>query len=805
MQSNRADGQVYAGLFLLTLSTLMFEILITRIFSLTMFYHFAFMAISTAMFGMTLGATIVFLLPQVFTAATVKKQLALCALFFGPSMIASFMIHLRIPFLGCPIPQSIVSLFLIYTTISIPFIFSGICTCLALTRFPQDTARLYAADLAGAALGCLAFSSVSNLMSGPIAVFATALLGSLSALLFSWRSDQKFLKFASSTASLIVLIMLAGAPLLESDAAPLLRLPRLSILDTGRTLWEKWNAHSRVRVDGDPHALKPPNPLFLSPRYPAKAVTHQLLTFIDTVPTIMTEYNGDPQTVDYLKYDIVNFSHNLRPDSRVLVIGVGGGRDILSALTFNQKSVLGVEVNENVLVALNRIFGDFSGHLDCDPRVKFIVDDGRSYVARSKESFDIIQISFVDTFAATGGGAFVLCENSLYTTDAWKSFLEHLSPRGILSVNRWYFRDRPGEMLRATSLASAALNRIGITAPRNHIMIVRNLLRTNAVNWPDGFGTILISKEAFSQADVETVNKLADNLGFEVILSPQNCSDQDFARAASSDQHFIDSYPINIAATTDDNPFFFQMLRLKDIWNWRAFDQGAMSFNMQAVGTLGLLLVIVVLLNFIFVIGPLMLTTSGNACRNSLPISVFFACIGLGYMALEISLMQRLTIYLGHPTYSLSVVLFTLLLSGGAGALICDFVIRKNERIAPLLCFTWLLLAVATVGSLALPHLAGLMSASTPERVLIAATLLGSVGLPLGCAFPLGMRLAQSTHPALTPWLWGLNGAASVTASVVATAIALTANISTAYWTGVALYVIACASYFLAARMKPVI
>ena len=251
--------------------------------------------------------------------------------------------------------------------------------------------------------------------------------------------------------------------------------------------------------------------------------------------TVLTDYRGDLKNVDYLRHDLVNFAHHLRPNADVLVVGAGGGRDILSALVFDQKSVTAVEINGNTIAAVNGPFGDFTGHLDRDPRVKFVNDEARSYVGRTESRFDIIQISMIDTWAATSAGAYVLAENSLYTVEAWTNFLSHLTPRGILAVSRWYFRDRPGEVYRMTSLAAAALKELGVPDPRGHILIVRNMGRNaEGGSEPDGVGTMLVSREPLSNSDVPTAERVAGEMGFEVVLTPTASIDPAFEKLASS-------------------------------------------------------------------------------------------------------------------------------------------------------------------------------------------------------------------------------------------------------------------------------
>ena len=798
--------RIYAGLFLVALATMMYEILLTRIFSVTMWYHFAFMAISLAMFGMTMGTILVYLLPATFTPARARFHLALHALLFSVSIVFSFLTHLCIPFKPAVTILSVYSIGLTYVLISVPFVFSGICVSLALTKFPRDVSRLYAADLAGAAIGCLLLIPLLALTDGPTAVIVVALLACLGAI--SFGAGAGTLRRWAVPVGLLLAVFAVGNTFLVARQQGLLRMAWVKGKWEEPPLYEKWNSFSRIRIFDFQRPTEPPQVTSLSPKYKMPAQPHRTQYQLDIdalASTVLTDYRGDLKNVDYLRYDLVNFAHHLRPGADVLVVGAGGGRDILSALVFGQKSVTAVEINGNTIAAVNGPFGEFTGHLDRDPRVKFVNDEARSYVGRSKNRFDIIQISMIDTWAATSAGAYVLAENSLYTEEAWTNFIRHLTPRGILAVSRWYFRDRPGEVYRMTSLAAAALKELGVQDPRGHILIVRNMgLNAEGGSQPDGVGTMLVSREPLSSSDVPTAERVAREMGFEIVLTPTASIEPAFEKLASSaPQAFLASHPLNITPPTDDSPFFFNMLRLRDIFNFSLYNQGVTSFNMRAVFVLGVLLAVVVFLTLAFIVGPLILTTEKVALRGALPISVFFGCIGLGFMFVEISQMQRLVVFLGHPTYGLSVVLFSLLLSSSLGSYLTQGLSRTDERaigrgaalrLALLLC---LLVIFGLVTPWAMRHLQG---ATTPVRIATAASILAILGVFMGMPFPIGMALASRTFPALTPWLWGINGATSVCASVLAVVIALNSSISATFWTGAVCYGAALVAFQLACR-----
>lgn len=803
-----AGRRTYAGLFATTLATLTYQLLLTRVFSVTMYYHFAFVAISVTMFGMAVGALYVYGRPQVFTAERVHAHLARAALGFALTIVASFLAHIWLPFRPELSLYGVLSVIVTYAVLSVPFTFSGVVVALALTRFPRQVSSLYGADLAGAALGCALLGPLLKVMDAPTGIVATAAIAAFGAVLFagadlppeggSHTSQSRGFRLQTEglVTALLVLFAIANAIAARHDAA-WLRLVWVKGQYEARPIVERWNPFSRIRVIGDGTQTRRPSGWGFSTTLPPTLTARELHLDIDSYAgTELTAYDGDPKTVQHLTYDVTNVVHYLRPSSNVVVVGTGGGRDVLSALVFSQRSVTGVEINPSILELVNGRFGDFTGHLDRDPRVHFVNDEARSYLARLRDPVDIIQISLIDTWAATASGAFVLTENSLYTLEAWTNFLNRLTPRGVLSVSRWYYADRPGEVYRSAVLAATTLQKLGVQRPGDHFAIVR-AVPPPTKDAPDGIGTILVSREPFSAADLDALDAVAARMKFEVVQSPRVSRDDTFAAIADGQRlpALLGSYPLDISAPTDDSPFFFHMLRLRDVFNlqrWR--DQGIVSFNMKAVGVLGVLLATVTLMTAACIFLPLLRARHKVDLGGAAPHLIYFAAIGFGFMLVEISQLQRLTIFLGHPAYSLSVVLFSLLVSSGLGSLSTSSV-RDDQTAAATRRRLLATLAVLVAFGIATPAIAHhFESAATPIRILIAIGILLPAGFCLGMAFPLGMRLALQRSPSIAPWLWGINGATSVCASVLAVVIAIGAGISAAFWIGALCYLVALVS-----------
>ncbi len=796
----QANLGTYAGLFLVTLSTLMYEVLLTRIFSVTMWYHFAFVAISVALFGMTVGALIVYLMPDRFPEERTNDRLIAFSLLFGVSIVLSFLTQLSIPFVPKWSLAGVYSVGLLYLVTSIPFIFSGVCVCLTLTRFPRQISRLYAADLVGAAVGAVALVWVLSIMDGPSAVIVVAALPAVAAAWFAGTAGKDrmfwlslggavvFVGFALTNAvmferhSPVLHVTWVGGTTLES-------IPRYELSSPE---YEKWNAFSRIKIDRLPATAKPFG-WGLSSTLPKDRRAEQMQLVIDSVAgTVLTRYDGAPQQIDHLKYDVVNLAHHIRKNADVLVIGVGGGRDILSALAFDQESVTGVEINAQILDAVNNVYGGFTGHLDKNPRVTFVNDEARSYVARSKDRYDIIQSSLTDTWAASSAGAYALSENSLYTVEAWSSFLDHLTPNGILTVSRWYYPEQPMEAYRLTALAAQTLRQRGVDNPRDHIFMAKGPYNSGVQA-----ATIMVSPSPFSSEDLATLERVTGELEFDRVLTPAYSIDENFSGIAEAEDvnAFARSFPVNISPPTDDSPFFFQMIRLEDLFRGDLPDYKHLT---EPVLVLSGLTIAVLVLTFLCIILPLLLRARKTRLKGMFPFFVFFAAIGLGFLLVEVSQMQRLILFLGHPTYGLSVVLFSLLLFSGIGSFATERIAGPGLRVANLLPFIPLLLLLVTFGFLTPLLVHHFEAETTPLRILIAAAILAPMGLAMGMPFPTGMKVVSAWPDAPTPFFWGINGATSVCASVLAIAIALSWGISAAFWAGCVCYGVAAAGLSLA-------
>jgi uncharacterized membrane protein len=773
------------ALFLVALATLMFEVLLTRIFSLTMWFHFAFMAISLAMFGLTVGALAVFLRPQRWPQATLEHAMGMQAMLLAISMTAVTYLHITLYPVRPHIDTTLIVL--TFVMVAVPFVFSGVFICLALTRFPAQIGRLYGADLAGAAAGCLAVVVALRWLDGAGAVLACAALAAVPGVLL-FRGAEK-------AVALVVAAALGGAAvwtgihLARNDLAAF-EIRYIKGKQQQPIDYERWNSFSRIAV------LKPSatDPLAwnLSRKYGgSQDVENRWLQIDSHAGTQLIRFDGDFGKVEFLRWDLPNFVHHLRSAARVAIVGPGGGRDILTAKLFGQKRVLAVELNGDIMRVANGKFGDYTGHLGRLPGVSIVNDDARSYLAREKERFDIVELTFIDTFAATAAGAYVLTENPLYTVEGWKVFLDRLDDDGLLAVSRAV----NNELGRLVSLGRAALLRSGAAQPERHMVLVTNRHHTSRSVHP--MGLLLVRKTPFGEAELARIHSLARQMDFDVDLQPGSAkNDLLLALASGRGMEAIAAGPVDYSAPTDDRPFFFHMARPSA---WLLMRGGEASPATGAVIVLASLLFTVIALTAACILLPLLLSRTKLA-RSDAGLLAFFAAIGTGFMLVEVSMLQRLIVFLGHPIYSLSVILFVLLLAGGLGSYLSTRIPDARLKAGGVRVLGVLAAVLAVAGIVTMPLINSLSDAETPVRIAASAGLLAVMGVPMGTAFPLGMRLAMASRPELGPWLWGVNGATSVLASVLAVVIAMVAGISASFWTGVAGYLVALATFAWAAR-----
>ena len=764
-----------AGVFLITFAVLVFQVVQTRILSVVAWYHLAFLAISVAMLGMTAGAVWVYLRRARLSSDRLSTWLSDSALLTAVAMPASLIVQFSLVTTLMPAVTSLFSFALLMAAMTVPYVFAGISVSLALTRSPFPVGQVYGVDLLGAALGCAAVVGILEVVDGPTAILVAGLLAALAAIAFAraataperavFAARGRWRRPITAAAVLAAVIPLNAA--LPAGLKPLLVKGHVESRWNERS--ERWNSYSRVLAY---RPVDAPPVLWAASRLldQERRVPQATLNVDGSAGTMMLHFDGSKRSIDFLADDQVNLAYHLPGIAKAAVIGVGGGRDVMSAHLFGVREITGVELNRIFVDLLTKdpFYAPFA-NLAAIPGVTLHVDDARSWFAASRESFDLIQMSMIDTWAATGAGAFSLSENGLYTLEGWRVFVARLSEHGVFTVSRWYNRGDVNETGRMIALALATVMDRGAAAPRRHLFVAH----------ADNVATLVLSRSPLSPDRLETLRRETLRLGFHVLVAPDVEPESDVLRRmlAARDIRGIDAVArtaaLDLSVPTDRRPFFFNQLRFRDIPKIAvakfsdSVGAGVMSGNLNASATLLLILWLALTAVLSTIVFPLRVAARTAPRRLVVAGTAYFSLIGLGFMFAEISLLQFFGVFLGHPTYAMGVCLFSLILSSGLGSLASSRAPLDSARrftVWGVLVGGYLLVAQGV-----LPHVfAAAAARALPVRVLICMAAVMPVGFAMGFAFPSGMRLIERIDAEPTPWFWGINGATGVLASVVA-------------------------------------
>ena len=753
-----------------------FELLLTRVASVRFGNHMSFAVISLAMFGLTAGALATQVAPRAFASSPrrVRRYLAGATALAALALPGAY-VYLARTTAAVGADAWSAGLVALYLASAAPFALAGVAICLVLTRFDR-VPWLYAADLAGAGVAGALYVTITGRLhpSAVVLVLSAALFLSASA-------------FARSR----VVVAVCAVAAIGMAAATVVQEERRSVLpplagDAPMSA-ERWNAYSRVAVF--PESTRP----FGWGQNAACAaqfrVDQRMLMIDRSAGTPLTRFDGNLENVGFLTCDVTYAASALPAGRSVLVVGLGGGRDVLANLLAGQDRVTAVEVNDLVIGLLEGPLFAFTGRIANHPRVTVVNDEARSYVARSRERYGLVQISMVDTFAASANGAFALTENGLYTVEAFRSFLDHLEANGVLSVSRWhYYEDPPFETLRTMAIARRALEESGAREPARHIAVAVG------GEWqllgPRGTSTVLVKKTPFTAQEVARLAEWTRARGLGLAYAPGTGA-LPLAEALVTTPDldaFAAGQDLDVTAPTDDRPFFF-LMKAKP---------GALERHRSAplyAGGLRLLhrlLLVTVGLTALVILLPALAASDASVLRRSCHRTgaAYFMAIGLAFMLVEIALMQRLTLFLGNPTLGLTVALSTLLVSSGAGSLWvggrAGRALTSGRLVGRVALGLGLALgAAALVSRHAVSSFGG---SQTLTRLAVAVAVVAPAGFVMGTLFPLGMSVARRIPESPTAWFWALNGGASVVASVLAMVVATNAGIERLLLLGAATY-----------------
>jgi spermidine synthase len=773
---------------LVSLSSLLLELALTRLFSVVLFYHFAFFAISVALLGLGSGGVFAHIRQEWLARFDMRTLGAWLCLLNSIFILASVEVVLHTPVSLEVTGRNFGKLTIIYLAAAVPFFLTGLLFSVLFARSSDHISQLYGADLAGGATACLAVVPLLNVIGAPNALLLASACMAVAAAL--WADQIKLRRAAYALAAVFVLLMAANYSGKIIDVIYAKGVYR----DPKWIEYARWNAISRIEVSTQ-----------LGGRYvviDADATT--AIMNVDPArwgqngsPTPM--YTGLPETSGFnwkksLMSAAPSVANVLRPRGDFAIIGPGGGVDVMRAVANGSPSVTGIEINPTIANNVMRgRYADYSFHLYNQPQVHIHVQDGRSYIRGSHEKYDVVQMTLVDTWASTAAGAFALSENNLYTIEAFREYFDHLKPDGMIAITRWEFK-QPREALRVVSQGIEALHRIGVTDPRRHFVIVAD----GGLNEDGRPVLVLAKKTAFTTQEYAAVEAHIHENPNLFWLNPtaEFTGLQPLPPAAAAFRNLIESndpagfarnYAYNVSPVSDSAPFFFFTLKTRHvIQNILAGTGRGMDWRINlGVVVLGMLLIISILAVLAFLILPLALHRHRqHAPKTGIVALLYFIAVGFGFILVEISLIQRFVLFLGHPTYALTVVVFLLLLSSGAGSVAARRRISSGSKILPLL---GIISALIVIHVALLPWLlSAAIGLPFVIKLLLSGVVLAPLGFLMGMPFPTGLRLVKTVE-----WAWALNAAASVLGSVMAMIIAIHFGLTVTLLCAAAAYLLA--------------
>ncbi len=785
---------LYIGTFLIAFSTLALEITLSRLFSVSTWYYLAFFAISTAMLGMTAGATTVYLKKERIDSRSLDDTVAMACMGYAMVLPVTLLLMCLIPVNMEYSLMPVFSLLLITALCTLPFYFSGIALSIILTKYDRPIGKIYGVDLLGAALGCLFVLGGLEKFSGPSIILLCAIIGGIAAFVFA-KGSRTFRYRRSLTA---VLLFLAAIVVVNTTTTigiyPM--TTKGKIVTASDILHERWNSFSRVVVFnggvGEPLYWGP------SPTLPAEEVMQHWMNIDGDAGTAVRQYR-DASDIKGLRYDVTSIGYHLRPTGGACVVGVGGGRDLQTALLFGHERVLGVDVNPTFINLQKNEFRDFAG-LGNNDKVRFVADEGRSYLTHTDEKFSMLQMSMIDTWAATGAGAFSLSENGLYTVEAWNVFYSRLKDDGIFTVSRWYNPSNSGEAARLLSVTVSSLLQNGVKDPSKHIALITSGQVT----------TLLLSKQPFTAQDIETLKRVVGEMQFNLITAPGVDAESQFLRSivnskSPDDLHNVTKDAVvNTEPATDESPYFFNMLRLDHLDFAFNTEAGVLKGNLIATVTLVGLILCLAILAAVTIIVPLRIGTrakgSDPASKKALRTgAIYFCLIGAGFMFAEIAMIQKLSVFLGHPVYALGILLFTIIASTGVGSFLSDrlpLTRRPLTFVLPIVTAVAIIVQKFVLSSL----VARMIAEPIGTKALLCVLAIFPLGIMLGCFFPTGMKTFKPLVADDTPWFWALNGIFGVLSSATAVFVSIYFGISINFYIAALCYVAILISIYRVSR-----
>jgi hypothetical protein len=721
---------IRGAVFLITLSGLVFEIGLTRIYSATIWYHFAFVAISMALLGWGLGGLAVHLLKRSWPPSIEKA--AVFTMLYGFAIPGCLWVLVKYPFELSRLP-------LYFITPLVPFLLGGMALSMIFDLNRSGAGSLYFADLVGASLGAVSVTLLLQLVGGEVSLLLAAVAPMVASALLSRR--VRIVAAASAAVILLFAVTNGSTGLFHVIPGTIKAMRRQMDENPGsRIVQSGWNAYSRIdAVEG------------ISPKFLARL-------YIDSDAwTSIMPWDGKLDSVHEMRDSYRALPFHFNPGGETLIIGPGGGPDVVAALASGSRTVTAVEMNP-LMIEFVRHYGARAGSLYDRPDVDVIQSEGRNFISRTDRKFDTIFLGFVDSWASVASGGLSLSENYLYTTQAFRAYFDHLKDNGVLVILRW-----DSDIPRLVANSVALLGADG-ASPR-----IAALLEKRGSPSDPAQMLFMLRKRPFTadeSAQLETWD-LARPLVVPGYPVPEPYTD--LLNGKTTMAAWEAGSPTLIGAVFDDSPFYFAIERpwgmptaiARRLFWWLLAPNLALLALFSAFGK------------------PAKKPAAPYAASVA-----YFSCLGFGFISVELALLQNLTLLLGHPIFTLAILLFTLLAAGGLGSAISAFVAPRGACLV--------VAALGTIEAVLLPRLVPfLLPLPLGLRIVIAMVLVAPLGFAMGMPFPRGLQSTGRGSLPAPPFFWGLNGVMSVIGSVTTVFVALK-------WGFQAAMLIGCLAYVLA-------
>lgn len=746
------------GIFSLSFSILLFEIVLVRIISVVSLASVAFFAITLTLFGVAVGGLIVYGCANHFREEVLQRRLVQYCTLYGISLVLFPILYLRLPFFQYG-TFTVVGALLFSAP---PFIFGNIAIASLFMQKSNAIKLLYFSDLLGAGIGVVAAVLLLQVITGPSAVFAAAAFALLAAFFFGGGIRGLRIKTLGGVFASTLLIIL-------NQYFGFASVHQTQNFSGDTVVFSKWNSFSRVSLHDygfDDPALPP-------------FARHKGIRIDSDAYTPVLPFDGDTAEKEQYRRFLGSAVYEVAHPGHALIIGPGGGQEVISAV-LNGFTVRGVEINPIIVNDILRgRLREFSGGIYDRPDVEITIAEGRSFLERDTGLYDVIQLTMVDTWAATASGNLSLAESFLYTVEAFEAYVGHLRPEGILSMTRW---DVDG--IRLLSLFFEAAESAGIENPENHIVILSNEENPKRV-----FSNFLFKKSPFTEQEIAKVREyVAAVPSMTLTYSPFDGGDNSFYHyiAAEEKAAFQQQYPKKISPVYDNNPFYFFITPLSDLFGQETI--------LRIDGGLTLLLTIALLLSIVILLLPLVFFPRAMgtvAKRNALLHIGYFGTIGLAFLLLEIALIQQFILYLEQPVYSYSVILASLLVFAGFGSLwsrrLNSLNVRNYFFITGIIGASVLLLVFVLR-----PLVDQTIGLPLFLKIVLSVLFTVPISFVMGMMLPMAVqRLNLLYRQELIPWGWAANGAMSVLASVLAVLFGILFGIREVILIAAGLYLIA--------------